>query len=271
MARRLYISVFLLSGLMYASAAPAARITPCERELLMFSDEAILSDAGDLLATVEVPPILSDTINPLMGLFEPVSGPIDKGHKNEIRTARDLATFLAHQQGRRFVFAGQFRGSFVPVFDGLVLDTNGLPLYNVSLKFASVQMPEMKLESLLGSVKTRLNHKGQRQKTRSLLDWLKAVNLWRRDPDGRLFISDYQRDLLRGVQLSHIFDLNNPCRFPCGRELRTVVDMRESGYSYEFVNDPKSREAIQKWVDKYGYGAFTLTLLWDSARVIEFN
>lgn len=271
MPRRLYTFVVLIVGFSFGHSALAARIPACERSLMLYTEESILHDAGDVLARVEMPLIHNDSVNPLMGVFEPVRIPHDQGHKNELLTARDFASFLHHQHGQRFVFAGQFKGAFVPVFDGLVLDADGDPAYNVSLKFASFRMPFMRKETLIESLKGRLNHKDEKQRTRTLYDWLKAVNLWRPNGNGQLLIPFYERDLERGVQLAQVFGLTNPCHSHCGRELRTVLDMRESGYSFDFVSDPEVQRDIQKVVERYGYGAFTLTLLWDSARVLEFN
>lgn len=248
----------------------AAGQKSCEEQLQSFSEQQVLSDAGDLLLNVEMPPIISDTINPLMGLFEPLNGMSSK-YKHELRTARDLATYLHDKHGQRFVLVGHIEGRDVPVFDGLVFDADGTPAYNVSLKFAALTAPSMNREKFLKRYRERIRLRSERQRTKSLIHWLKVVGGWSRDASGDFCTKDYQQSLKLGVLTAHIFGLTNPNSFPCGRELRTVVDMRESGYTFDFVNQPDFLEEIGHMVQRNGSGAFTLTLLWDQSRVLEFG
>ena len=159
----------------------------------------------------------------------------------------------------------------MPVFDGLVLDHDGMPLYNVSLKFTmqAVEKPDYTL--LLKNLVGRMVHDRESRLCKTPLSYWRATNNWEPEAQGLTYIRHFDRDVERGVELSHIFGLNNPASFHCGRELRKVVDMRRSGYTFNFVNDPDFIARVQKMVRSHGYGAFTLALVWDSEHVLEFG
>jgi hypothetical protein len=257
---------------LYTFHTNASQSNPCARALRAYSEEQILSDAGELLADIEFPEIQADQVNPLMGLFEPVSAmvnQVDLAH--EVLTARDYATYLHNQYGKKFVYVGSFRNVNTPVFDGLVLDSEGAPAYNVSLKYWMLKNEAMDIRALHWKLRVRMDYEDEQQKTRSLIDWLITVNHWRRDEEGLFPVRHYERDLNRAVVLSNIFGLNSPFGFLMGRELMTVVDMRASGYTYEFVNQPWVLLRLSRLVEKHGHGLMSLTLLWDSERVIEFG
>lgn len=262
---RVYSFAYLLVGLS-VTAAPPVYAEECERELIAYSEERVLSEAGELLLEAEFPPILNDSEVPAMGILEPIQlrEPIE-GHALELRTARDFARYVAKTRKERFVFINSFAGAAVPVFDGVVRDGDHVS-YNVSLKYLSPREKRDEKDLLL-TLKTRLKLKDQKQRTQNLWKWLKVVGRWSMEMSPEAFRNEVQR----GVTLAYIFGLTNPCQFHCGRELRTVIDMRDSGYLFDELNQPEMKEKIQSLVRRQGYGAFTLTLLWDSARVLEFN
>lgn len=268
--------VYILVAVLVASLLrPAAASDRCERALSPLTQSQILSDAADLFLAVDMPKILPDRVNPAMGLFEPLANPRTASEANELRTARDYATYLHERNGDKFVFAGTFRGAYVPVFDGLVFDQHGFALYNVSLKHATLKVRRMRGIGLLKTLSGRMDMNRQIFQTKSLMTWLNLVNGWQWQPQkDSLVLANYQRDLERGAILAYVFGLNLPAglRFPCGRELHTVLDMRDSGYTYEFVSGREDLlYAIGQMVRSDNTGSFSLTLLWDARHVLEFG
>lgn len=56
------------------------------------------------------------------------------------------------------MLVSDFGGQSVPVFDGLVIDSmTGRPMYNVSLKHASIRISNMNAETLLSSLSGRVD------------------------------------------------------------------------------------------------------------------
>lgn len=55
------------------------------------------------------------------------------------------------------------------------------------------------------------------------------------------------------------------------KEIRTVLDMREHGYSFDFVKRSEVINGVMKIVNSEKYRNQSLTLLWDDQRVIEFT
>lgn len=206
-----------------------------------------------------------------MGALEPVVlRPRDLGHEIELTTARDYATYLYSHRNQRFVFAGYYRETFVPVFDGLVTDVQGNPLFNVSLKYAAVRAEQQERDHLLENLRDRLHFRMERKRTRDLMAWLNAVNGWMRYSEEHFLIRHLDRDLQRGLPLARAFGIGEDSRFPMGRFFTTVVDMRDSGYTFDFVSHPRVLDEIKRMVGDAGHGTASLTLLWDENHVLEF-
>lgn len=184
--------------------------------------------------------------------------------ENEVATALKYARHLV-SQSREFVLVSDYRGQSVPIFDGFVVDkTTSRPLFNVSLKFASIRMRNMDAGTLLESLRGRLDHSFERSR-------LEAENGW-----PRLFVSD-ERALRRLSperfsairELESLFGLKNSTGNIFGREFRTVLDMVDSGYTHEFVSQPELIRSINEMVLS-SKRPETLSLIWNEHQVLEF-
>lgn len=184
--------------------------------------------------------------------------------ENEIATALKYAQHLV-SQNREFVLVSDYRGQNVPIFDGLVIDkTTSRPLFNVSLKFASIRMRNMDAGTLLESLRGRLDHSFERNR-------LQAENGWQ-----RLFASDERAlrrlspERLTAIrELESLFGLKDSRGNVFGREFRTVLDMVDSGYTHEFVSQPELVRSINEMV-LGSKRPETLSLIWNEHQVLEF-
>ena len=261
----------MLAFFWFFAVAQAVRLSPCELELLTYSQHQILSRAGEHLENARMPSLHTDFVKPELGLLESLPELRRMDRLRELQTARDYAVFVQRTRGWRFVLAAQYKGAFVPAFDGLLFDHEGWPTHNISLKYWEVPGEGEDMERLLFNLYDRLGNSHEMSMNRSLMRWLSAVNTWDDLGDeGPYVIRSFERDIERGAELCHIFGLDNKHRHPCGRHLVTVVDMRGSPYSYQELRRSENYDAIAKMVRDRGVGAFSLALLWGPERVLEF-
>lgn len=261
---------FILNGLILGlsvvpGAANAAKLGACERMLITYNNEQVLDDlftgAGNRF---DIQPV-EDLVQPLLLLLEPLEDVHQMAH--EIRTARDYARYVYETQKRNFLFVARFEGKSVPVFDGVVV-RGTRPVKNISLKYSSLKVEKVRIEILLKSLKERLDHSNEIRRTQPL-EWFRALS-------GAQVLSDtvitpfYKERVDSAARLASLFNLFKESDLPLGREYQTVLDMRDSGYPFDFVSQPENKKAIQTMVSEFAEQGFTLTLLWDFRRVLEF-
>ncbi len=264
----------------------------CKRALEKFKgepgplDQQIEQDLANLEAPRRVTLVASSEL-PDGRLLRAVSVPnsqglliFEMGHSrpgldHEMRTAQDYANFVARAYGQQFLYVGDFLSRSVPLFDGVVLSRDLHGLYNVSLKYASVRMKETRIDTLIESMTGRLNYDFDLYGVVRPADWFQKV-IARGSLGGVRRHKDYSDYLLRSRLLMNLFEL-----FPNGRpddqwvpyirELRTVVDVRDHGYSIEFFLQPEVRNALIELVNSKTSQKLTLTLLWDADHVVEID
>lgn len=204
-----------------------------------------------------------DPLAPSMYTLGPLSDAKKPDH--EIRTARDYAEFLS-AQGRTFVYLSDFKGRSVPVFDGLIIDSaSNETLAAVSLKYHSVRVERPKARDLVHDIYGRLNMHRQLSQLASPQSWFETVT-------GRRYLHPQIHDWLywHTRTLMNIFGLFQTPHEPYP-DIQLVVDMRDHGYPFEFVTEPRLLDAISKAVQKKSEQRISLTLLWNSRQVIEFT
>lgn len=217
----------------------------------------------------------------LLGTIDPVSPgliflePIDTKHTalHEILTARDYAEFLRSRYGRAFVFIASHQGKSVPFFDGVVIDPNtGESEMNISLKFASTRLVNPKVEMIRKNMLNRLqrDHRFKRLKTPD--GWFKLAN--HLGELGEVLSHPEYDEMLRHARLlMNIFGLirADGSYHPQGYELRTVVDVRDHGISFDYFRSPDVQKMLHELVLQLRDENTTLVLLWNSRRVIEVD
>lgn len=197
------------------------------------------------------------------------------GLDHEVRTAQQYAKFVARAYGQQFLYVGDYLRRPVPLFDGVVLSQGLDGLYNVSLKYASVRMKEVRIGPLIESMTGRLDYDFDLYGIVHPAEWFKKV-ISRGSLGGVRRHKDYSDYLLRSRLLMNLFDL-----FPNGRpedqwvpyirELRTVVDVRDHGYPIEFFLQQEVQNSLIELVKSKTRQKLTLTLLWDADHVVEID
>ena len=191
---------------------------------------------------------------------------------HELQTADDYAKYLK-QFGLGFIFIGDFQSKSVALFDGIVINLKtGEPVMNISLKSRQTVSKEISVNEILDELEDRLSLGRGFKRYMNGPGWFAAnaqVTLER-----RVLTSPFYYTWIRHARILadifHIPLVDEPKNHNF-RELKTVVDMRKSGYPYDFFLKPEIQNAIQKIVDSRIDHKLSLTLLWDSGRVIEFN
>lgn len=200
--------------------------------------------------------------------------PLDKIRRvpHELKTANDFSKFLA-PRGQALLFVGDFQGKSVPMFDGIIIDTNtGVPIANVSLKSSQSPVSKFKLENLLASMKARLSLDYEFKHYMTGPGWFLATT--QNAPVAKTLRSPLLQSWFRHASiLANLFAVPLTDETPNTnyRELRTVVDMRKSGYTVAVFKDKQVLKAIQEIVDQHKDRNLSLTLLWDADYVIEFT
>jgi hypothetical protein len=203
---------------------------------------------------------------------------------HEIRTARDYAKFAINRLGARFVFVASLNGSAIPVFDGLLVHPeSGIPLANVSLKYASLNLGGAGRDVLLKDIDHRLDLRNEKRSFREPIRWFQ-VNSGSHVDGNLVEMLKYDIDIKRASFLVNIFGLfGSPSegaeRRPGPRPFNLVVDMRNHGYPFELVRTPAYLNAINELVSVRQNpdtglrenGPLQLTLIWDANHVIEFK
>ncbi|MCB0362678.1 MAG: hypothetical protein KDD35_08145, partial [Bdellovibrionales bacterium] len=177
---------------------------------------------------------------------------------------------------KRFVYTSEFANMSVPIFDGVVIDApTGIPDVNVSLKYASIGMKKEDIDTLLESLDGRLNYDWEFAHLDHPAEWFRKfvgpVSYSGHGKNGKSIL--YQHHIKVTEMLIKIFDLFQDAESDVfsKRELRTVLDMRDHGYSFDFVRKPEVLERVSKIVEAKQQQNQSLTLLWDDRRVIEFT
>ena len=200
--------------------------------------------------------------------------PLDKIRRvpHELNTANDFSKFLA-PRGQALLFVGDFQGKSVPMFDGIIFNTNtGAPIANVSLKSSQSPVSKFKLENLLASMKARLSLDYEFKHYMTGPGWFLATT--QAPPTAQSLRSPLLQSWFRHtIVLANLFAIPLADEAPSAnyRELRTVVDMRKSGYAIAVFKDKEILKAIQEIVDQQKERNLSLTLLWDTDHVIEFT
>ena len=211
-----------------------------------------------------------DEQSPELLLFAPFSE--SSVYPHEALTARDYARFVEEEKNLRFVLMAHFEGHDVPVFDGLLLKPDGQPVSNVSLKYTTLTAEQPNLENLTRSLSSRLrNAQAKESLVRTPMAWFSAFNGLPTVGTDWVKFKHYDRLLLRTQRMAALFDLFRPGSQTFGRDLHLVVDMRDSGFSYEFTRQRKSLDSIAQVLREYVGQGVSLTLIWDSHHVIEFK
>lgn len=191
---------------------------------------------------------------------------------HELQTASNYGKYLT-KFGLGFVFVGDFQNKSVPLFDGIIIDLKtGEPVANISLKSRQTTSHVIDIEELLFELKDRLSLGRGFKKYMNGPGWFAASSQVALDK--RTLTSPQYFDWIRHARiLADVFHipLTNKPKNHKFRELRTVVDMRNSGYPYNLFLKPEIQNAIQKLVDERAEHNLGLTLLWDADRVIEFS
>lgn len=189
---------------------------------------------------------------------------------HELQTARDYAIFLKRKYNQHFVLISDFRGQAVPVFDGLVFDPNTEQIVaNVSLKFASIKMPFIKLELLKESMEGRLNYEYESGLLRTPARWFMAVNS-RGSLGGIRRAKNFSAMLEKTRILINLFGLFTTGRGGFGsRPMRTVIDVRNHGYPFAYFKEPDVQQTLLEIMQKNP--RHHLTLLWNDHEVFEID
>src|SRR5262245_11807278 len=110
---------FLLSSLLAASPAMAAMTVSGDEILEQFSQPIAFEQSRSILnsGTVLIPWLT------VVGL-----------HESEQRSANALASTIYKEFGLRTIMLSKWNGIQVPGFDGVLVDDNGRPVANLSLK-----------------------------------------------------------------------------------------------------------------------------------------
>ncbi|MBN8553938.1 MAG: hypothetical protein J0L93_00665 [Deltaproteobacteria bacterium] len=188
----------------------------------------------------------------------------------ELQTARDYAKFLKHHRKALFVFLSEFQGKSVPIFDGFIVNEAGERIENVSLKYASVSMSRISMETFLESMMGRLDHDMDLKRFDSPLGWLRAFG------GGQSILkitkSKTALDIMQQTaSVLGLLDLFKDGQYSLlNRGLRTVLDVRNHGYPFEWIEKPDILSSVVDLIRKTPH-QFALTLLWDSEHVIEFD
>ena len=261
--------------------ATRRRLSDCEVALAMVSAQKI---AMEINAVPQVEfalpgfkwrpdeltfPTLPDGENPALLVLPHVDGQPDIPH--EINTARDYAEFVHRQHGQRFIFISRFEGRSVPVFDGVVVHSNGAPSENISLKYTSRRVIEVELETLLKAVGGRLDLTWESRHLQRPIDFFRTANGYPLSEDNFIFARNFNEQIVWTARLAALFDLYRPHSVGFGREFRTVVDMRDSGFSFNFIRRPGNLRAINQLMRDRAQKNTSLTLLWNHQQVIEFK
>lgn len=192
--------------------------------------------------------------------------------KHELRTASDYARFAHNTRDEAFVFIAEVNKKSVPFFDGITVDARtGKINSSVSLKYSSIRLPHQRAEVLYRSLAGRFDLEIE---LLSLLpwEWYRTTNnlaSYGKARDEPLYAERFERSR----SLMEIFGVtsNEAAPSPLSRGVRLVLDMRDSGYTFEFVKDPVITSEISKLVQQNSVHQLSAALLWDAHRVIEFD
>ncbi len=191
---------------------------------------------------------------------------------HELRTATDYGKYLA-QFGLGFVFVGDFQTKSVPLFDGIIIDLKtGKHVTNISLKSRQTRSTVIDIGELLKELEERLSLGRGFKRYMNGPGWFAAAN--QVGLDTKTLSSPLYFQWIRHARiLADVFyiPLTDEPKNHNFRELRTVVDMRNSGYPHYLFLKPEIYNAIQKIVDERVDHKLGLTLMWDADHVIEFS
>ncbi len=208
--------------------------------------------------------VFRDKVTPAMYLLERLD---EKRHADhELRTARDYAEFVYRRHGQNFVFTGIYDGLAVPLFDGFLADGFGRPFVNISLKYIASRATEMNIEALIKKLKLRFAY--NYEKIPTPVEWFVLVNNLQAPKRNDIVSAVYHRHLSRASLLGSLFGFLGTSY---DREIRTVIDLRDSGYDFNYVSQPEMLAAIQQMLMSLPHSYLSLTLIWDPSHVIEFK
>lgn len=190
---------------------------------------------------------------------------------HELKTANDYGKYLT-QFGLGFIFIGDFQSKSVPLFDGIIVDLKtGTPVANISLKSRQTRAVSIEIDELLEELRDRLSLGRGFKKYMNGPGWFAASNQVAFE-ERTLYSPQYFHWLRHARILADVFHIplaDSPKNYKF-RELRTVIDMRNSGYPYDLFLKSEIHTAIQQIVDERADHNLGLTLMWDSNHVIEF-
>lgn len=191
---------------------------------------------------------------------------------HEMLTANDYALHLA-KQGLAFVFIGEFENHPVPMFDGLIIDPKtGKTIANVSLKSSQTKRTKLITKILIEELSERFSLDLQFKRYMNGPGWYQALN--------QVFLNAKEikrpqtlENIRRAKVTADLFQvpIDKDPKNPQYRELRTVLDMRKSGYNFNDFKNPELLKAVQNIVDQHRDKNLTLTLLWSINQVIDFR
>lgn len=279
---KLRIQIFLFAGALpffFFSVASAAgkecHITFLPRRLEVFErfsertpQEVIIGlDTTTIESTATKAPVHLPIFRhpdfPEFVTIEPLD--VDTLIPHEILAARKYGRFM-QRRGLQFVFIANFMNRPVPDFDGLVVHPQtGRVLTNVSLKSTRRATRTPTLETLISDLQHRIdNIHNAVPHFLNLNSWFDTIN------GGPSHFRNSEVDLARALAITNLFGLFNEKSSLFGRPFQTVVDMQESGFSYEFVRNRKTTAALRHLIQKNGI-PIGFTLIWNENQIVEIS